>query len=146
MEVNLDQIIQKMTGWDLRLTANGVTIATRPPDAALIALAGKLKAGGLSEADALAGLREALAGIVEKPADVAGWSSAQLVGAMYALFEEAKRCRVKSFAGFADAVRAAMRPDRPAVARDEVSAGHPDRPEAPFNGGSAALRPPAAVS
>ncbi|MGD0766690.1 MAG: hypothetical protein ABSB42_00545 [Tepidisphaeraceae bacterium] len=133
MEVNLDLVIEKFTGWDLRLIVDGKTVAIRPPNAAIIALAAKLRAGGLSEAEAEAGLREALTGIVEKPGDVANWSSAQLIGAMYALFEESKRCRIKSFAGFGDAVRAVMRPESPAVPRDEVSR-RTEKAAAPFDG------------
>ncbi|MGA2442456.1 MAG: hypothetical protein ABSH08_16000 [Tepidisphaeraceae bacterium] len=113
MEVNIDKVIEKLIGWNLQLTVDGKTVSVRPPDNALIALAGKLNAGGMSEPDAVAALRQALSGTVD--GDIKNWNAPQLIGALNAIFEHAKQTRGNSIAGLGLAVRAAMRPEKPAA-------------------------------
>jgi hypothetical protein len=133
MIVNIDNIIEKLIGWNLQVVVDGKTVAVRPPDNALIDLAKRLDAGGMSEPEMMASLRQALAGIVD--GDISKWSAAQLVGALTAIFEEAKLTRGRNITGLGQAVRAAMRPEAPASpAHDEVSgqAGAQAR-QAPFD-------------
>jgi len=147
VEVNLDSIIERLIGWNLHLTVDGKTVAVRPPNNAVIELAGRLNAGGMSEPDAVAALRQALAAIAD--GDVANWSPPQLIGALTAVFEHAKQTRGKSIAGLGQAVRAAMRPPIPPVApaHQNVSADSASlATSAPFDGKPAASEPPAAVS
>jgi hypothetical protein len=133
MILNIDDIIARLIGWNLQLTVGGKTVAVRPPDAALIDLAKRFNAGGMTEREIVAALRQALAGIVD--GEIANWSTPALISALCAIFEHAKQTRGKSIAGLGQAVRAAMRPEVPASpAHDEVSgqAGAQAR-QAPFD-------------
>jgi hypothetical protein len=142
MIVNIDSIIERLIGWDLHLIVAGKTVAVRPPDNALIDLAKRFNTGGMSEPEMVAALRQALSGIVD--GDVTSWSAPQLIGTLTAIFEHAKQTRGRNIAGLGLAVRAAMRPEAPAIARVEVS-GRPGNPEAPFIAPAASV-PPVAIS
>jgi hypothetical protein len=136
MNVNVDQIIERATGWQLTVTIHGKSIAIhRPQDAAMIALAGKLKSGA-TDAAATAILREAISALVDEPADVATWTPTQLVAVLNSVFEEARRTKVNDMPKFGEAIRkgirSAMRPEAPVLANNSDS-GRSGSPAAPFS-------------
>lgn len=116
MLVDLDDIVNKLTGWNLQLKVDGKTINIAPPTNALITVAGGIKDRGVVPQDVVPQMKEALATVVDPAiSDVSTWSTHHLLGAITAIYEHAKDTLGKNLGGIASGVRAAMQAQKPAA-------------------------------
>jgi len=142
--IDLDEMLSRMTGWDLELGLDGQKVRVSAPSNATIALIQTALSGKMEKDQIRGALESAIAPFVSVP--VNGWTPGQLVGAATAIFLHAREIVSKNSSSIAAQVMAAM---RPAVkinpAQETRPANPPQNPASntPFFGSAAPQASPA---